>query len=215
MGEVPEVLVLGIVGFAADAQGDVVRLGVVDFVVAALEFPHAPGGDHRHLRRESLDGQFKAHLVVALAGAAVGDGVRALLEGDLGDALGDDGACERRAQQVLALVLRARLEGGEDVILDKFLAQVFDVELGSAGLDGLFLKALQLRALPHVRGHGDDFAALVVFLEPGDDDGRVQTAGIGQNDLLILLHRNALLNEYAFYGVYYTLICEKIKGLNA
>ena len=215
MGEVPEVLVLGIVGLAADAQGDVVGFGVVDLVVAALEFPDAPRGDDRHLRRESLDGQFKAHLIVALAGAAVGDGVRALLEGDLGDALGDDGARERRAQQVLALVLRARLEGGEDVILDKLLAQIFDIELGSAGLDGLFLKALQLRALPHVRGHGDDFAALVVLLEPGDDDGRVQTAGIGQNDLLILLHRNALLNEYAFDDVYYTLICEKIKGSSA
>ena len=215
MGEVPEVLVLGIVGLAADAQGDVVGFGVVDLVVTALELPDAPGSDDRHLRREGLDGQFKAHLIVALAGAAVGDGVRALLEGDLGDALGDDGARERRAQQVLALVLRARLEGGEDVILDELLAQIFDIELGSAGLDGLFLQALQLRALPHVRGHGDDFAALVVLLEPGDDDGRVQTAGIGQNDLLILLHRNALLNEYAFYGVYYTLICEKIKGLNA
>ena len=53
----------------------------------------------------------------------------------------------------------------------------------------MYKRQLQFRALPHVRGHGNDFAALVMLLEPGDDDGRVQTAGIGQNDLLILLHQ--------------------------
>ena len=44
------------------------------------------------LGREGLDGQLKADLVVALAGAAVADGVGALRFGDLHDALGDDRA---------------------------------------------------------------------------------------------------------------------------
>ena len=40
------------------------------------------GRDDLHLRSEGLDGQLKAHLVVALAGAAVGDGVRAFGQSD-------------------------------------------------------------------------------------------------------------------------------------
>ena len=93
------------------------------------------------LRRQRLDGQLKANLVVALAGAAVADGRRALLVGDLNQPLGDDGARKGSAQQVLAFVHRAGLHGGEDEVLDKFLAQIFNIELGSAGLDGLFLEA--------------------------------------------------------------------------
>ena len=41
-----------------------------------------------------------------------------------------------------------------------------------------------------VSGNGDDLAAFVVVLEPRDDDGRVQTARVGQDDLLdiFLIH---------------------------
>ena len=63
-------------------------------------------------------------------------------------------------------------------------------QLGSAGLQGLLFQAIQLGSLAHVAGHGNDFRIVVVLLQPGDDDGSIQTAGIGQDDLLdvIFIH---------------------------
>ena len=64
-------------------------------------------GDHAHAGVRGLERQLEAHLVVALAGAAVHDRVRAELAGDLADRLADDrprratrsaGTCPRRAR---------------------------------------------------------------------------------------------------------------------
>src|SRR5699024_5824694 len=88
--QMPQVLVLGVVGFAADLQGDVVGLSVLNLLLAGLEIPNAPGGDDLHVGGVGLNGQLETHLVVALAGAAVADGVGALFLGDLHNALGND-----------------------------------------------------------------------------------------------------------------------------
>ena len=79
-----------------------------------------------------LQSQLETHLVVALAGAAVADGVCAFLDGDVSQSLCDAGTCEAGTQQVV-LILCAELQGGEDVVLDEVLLQVEDVQLGSAG----------------------------------------------------------------------------------
>ena len=186
MREVPEVLVLGVVGLPGDLQGDVVGLGVVDLLVTAFDVPLSPGSDDGHLGSEALDGQLEAHLVVALAGAAVGDGVGAFGLGDLHQLLGNDGPGKGGAQQVL-LVLGAHHHGGDDDVVHHLVHQVRHVQLGGAGLDGLLLQALQLVVLAHVAGHGDDLGVAIVLLQPGDDDGRVQAAGVSQHDLLDVL----------------------------
>ena len=189
MAQVPQVLVLGVVGLPADLQGYVVGLGVVDLLVTALDVPLPPGGDDGHIRGEPLDGQLKPHLVVALAGAAVGDGVGALRLGDLHQLLGNDGSCKGRAQQIL-LIAGAPLQGGDDDLVHHLVGEVCDVQLAGAGLDGLLLQPLQLVVLAYVTGYGDDLGVVVVFLQPGDDDGCIQSAGIGQHDLLdvFLIH---------------------------
>ena len=43
VGQVPEVLILGVVGLPADLQGDVVGLGVVDLLVPAFDVPLRQG----------------------------------------------------------------------------------------------------------------------------------------------------------------------------
>ena len=65
-----------------------------DLFVSALDVPLTPGGDDGHIRCKTLDGQLEAHLVVALAGAAMADGVGVFLLGDLHQAFADDGPGE-------------------------------------------------------------------------------------------------------------------------
>ena len=204
VAQVPQVLILGVVGLTVDLQGDVVCLGVVDLLVTALDVPLTPRSDDRHIGAEGLQGQLKTHLIVALAGAAVADGVCALLDGDVRQRLGDAGTCEAGAQQVV-FVLCAKLQGGEDVVLDKVLLQVEDVQLGGAGLLGFLLQTVQLGALTDIAGDGDDLAVVVVLLQPGNDDGGIQTARVSQNNFLniFLFHDIRSFVCYTFY----TFVC--------
>jgi len=181
VAQVPQVLVLGVVGLAVDLQGDVVSLGVIDLLVTALDIPLTPRSNDGHIGAQGLEGQLKTHLIVALTGAAVADGICTFLDGDIRQSLCDARTCKAGAQQIV-LVLCAELQGGEDVVLHKVLLQVQHVQLGSAGSLGLFFQTIQLRALTHVTGDSDDLAVVVVFLQPGNDDGGIQTAGVCQND---------------------------------
>jgi len=162
-------------------------LSVVDFVLAALDGPLTPGGDDLHLGSVLHAGQLETDLVVALAGAAVADGIAALGQSDLGQTLGDDGTGEAGAQ-IVVIVGGAGLHGGDDEVVDKLFLQILNVELAGAGLDGLFLKAVQLGTLSHITADRDNFAVVVVLLQPGDDDGRIQTAGVGECHFLDLTH---------------------------
>ena len=60
--------------------------GVVEEVVAAcearIEFGDAPGGDDADAGLQGVEGEFEADLVVAFAGAAVGDGGAGFFLGD-------------------------------------------------------------------------------------------------------------------------------------
>ena len=186
MAQVPQILVLGVVGLAADLQRDVVGLSVVDLLVAGHDVPLTPGGDDLQLGSKALDGQLETHLVVALAGAAVADGVGTLGLGDLHQLLGDNGAGEGGAQQV-GLILGVGHDGGDDDVVHHLVGQVGHDQLAGAGLEGLLLQTFQLGALTHIAGDGDDLGITVVFLQPGNDDRGVQTAGIGEDHFLDLL----------------------------
>ena len=164
-------------------------LGVVDLLVAGLDVPLTPGGDDLHAGGDVLDRQLEADLVVALAGAAVGDGVGAFLQRDLHQTLGDDGTGKGRTQQVV-LIFRARLHAGDDHVVDHLVGKVKGVELARAGFEGFFLETVQLTHLTDVAGHGDDLGIVVVLLQPGNDNGCIQAAGIGEHDFFnfIFIH---------------------------
>ena len=100
--------------------------------------------------------------------------------------LGDDGPGKGGAQQIV-LVLGPHHHGGDDDLVHHLVGQVLDVQLGRTGLDGLLLQAVQLGPpVPTSAGDGDDLGVVVVLLQPGDDNGRIQTAGVGQDDFLDL-----------------------------
>ena len=81
-------------GFAGDM--DAVLCGKGREGRARHEIPFAPGGDDLEIGRKGADGKFKTHLIVALAGSAVGHGVRAFLAGDVHKGLGDERAVPSR-----------------------------------------------------------------------------------------------------------------------
>ena len=81
------------------------------------------------------------------------------------------------------LVYGAGTQRGPDVVAHKFFAQIFDGRGGSASGERFFIGGLQVFLLANVPDHGDHFA-VVVFLEPRDDDRGVEPARVGQDYLL-------------------------------
>ena len=147
MGQMPQVHILGIVGFPVDLEGNVVRFSVVDFFISGFDRPFPPGSNDLHGRCQRLDRQLKPYLVVALAGAAVADGVSAFSLGNFDDPFCDNRSCKRGAQQVFVLINSASFEGGEDIVFNKLFLDILNVQLGSASLFGSFLETFQLSVL--------------------------------------------------------------------
>ena len=71
------------------------------------------------------------------------DGVGALGLRDFDDALGDDRARKRRAEQVIALINGARLQRRVNKVLDKLLFKVFNIKLRRARLDRFLFKTVE------------------------------------------------------------------------
>ena len=80
-------------------------------------------------------------------------------------------------EQIL-FILRACLHRGNYVFVYEFVRQVFHVQLGRTRLQRLFFQAVQLVRLPNVAADRDNLAIVVVFLQPRNDNGRIQTARI-------------------------------------
>ncbi len=187
--DAPEVLVEAVGLLLRDRHRDAVQRGVLDLLVAARELPLAHRRDDLQVRRQRHHRDVEAHLVVALAGGAVGHGLGAFLLGDLDEVLGDQRPPEGGRHQVLALVDGAGLERRHDVLLGELAAQVAHDGLHGAGLEGLGPDRLEVLLLAEVGDEGDDVVA-VLLAEPLDDDRGVEAPGVRQNDLLRILLRH-------------------------
>jgi hypothetical protein len=85
----------------------------------------------------SVIGELEAHLVVALAGRAMGDGIGPGLARDLDLALGDERPGDGGAQEIAALIEGIGAEHGEDEVADEFLAQILDIDLLDPSISAL------------------------------------------------------------------------------
>src|SRR6202035_740552 len=155
---------------ATDFDGDVVAGGVVDGVFAG-EAPDADGGEDVEVGGEGADRDLEADLVVAFAGAAVRDGVGAVLEGAGDKVADDDRAGERRDERVLAFVEGVGAQRGEAVLGGELVAGVDDERFdgpggAGAGADGV---PVVVGVLPDVDGEGDDVDVPFV-VHPFDGD---------------------------------------------
>src|SRR5205823_6566238 len=103
-GATPDVVVDGVRrDFGPALYRDAVLAGVRDLLLPAhLPTPH--GGDHAQVGVERRDGRLDPDLVVALAGAAMGDGVASRLARLLHRELGDQRPAQRREERIAAAV---------------------------------------------------------------------------------------------------------------
>jgi hypothetical protein len=126
----------------------------------------------------------------------VADGVSTLLDGDLSQALGDAGTGVGGTQQVF-LVNGAGLHARNDIFVNVFLGQIKHVQFGRTRLERLFLQALQFVRLTDITRYGDDLTVVIIFLEPRNDDGRIQTARVRKDYLfdIFFVHDNASENK--------------------
>ena len=108
---------------------DAVLLGVGQQLLARQQIPFAPRRDDLDAGLQRIGAQFEAHLVVALAGCAVRDGIGAGLVGDVDQALGDQRARDGGAEQVFAFVDGVGAEHREHEIAHEFFAQVVDEDV--------------------------------------------------------------------------------------
>ncbi len=171
--------------------------GVGERVLAAPDVPLAPWCDDGEIGGEGGVGELEADLVVALTSAAVREGVRADLVGDLDLPLGNQWASHRSAKQVLTAVDGAGAEGGEDEVADVLLAEILDVALVRTRGDRFCLNAGELVTLADVGGDTDDLGPRESLLEPGDYDGCIESSRVGEGDLLGCMgHGSLSLQDY-------------------
>jgi hypothetical protein len=112
----------------------------------------------------------------------VGDGVGAFEERDLDLMLGDDWPRHRGAEEVLPLVDRPGTQRGEDVLAQELLSGVDDVGLGGAAGEGFGFNLGEVVRLANVDRGSDHFAVAVLFLQPGDDAGGIETSRVSEDD---------------------------------
>ena len=162
--------------------GDVVAGGVLDRVGPG----HAPVAHRRHdleVGSQRAGGHLEAHLVVALARAAVGHGVGAVAAGHLDEVADDDRPRQGRDERVAVLVEGVGPQRRADEVAGELLAAVDHHGVDGAGGQGPGLQGLPVAALADVAGHGDDLDAELLD-HPAHGDGRVEAAAVGEHDSL-------------------------------
>ena len=126
---------------------------------------------------DSLDSKFKANLVITLTGTAMTNSICTLCLSDLYNTLCDNGTSKRSTKKIL-FILSSRHNCGDNIIINKLICKIFDIALGSTGLDSLFLKSLKFVTLSNVSAYGDNFAVIIVFLKPRNYDRCIKSSGI-------------------------------------
>src|SRR5881397_2792966 len=143
--------------------------------VPGPDIPLAPWRNNFEMRRKCLVCELKPHLIVALAGTSVGNGISTFFQRDLNLALGQKRPRDGGSKQILSFVHGAGFNERPEVFGYELMAEIFDIAFGSTGTDRFFFETLQLIILADVAGHSDDFAT-VVLLEPWNDDRGIKSA---------------------------------------
>ena len=185
-GAAPEVVVDRVGPLDRWSDRDAVLLRVGDLLVAA-HLPLAHRRDDLQVGRERRDRRLDAHLVVALAGAAVGDRVGAVLARRVAGQLGQQRAAERGEQRVAALVAGVRPDRRGHVVARELLLGVHHEALDGAQVEGLLAHRVEvvgrLAQVDAERHH----LGVVLVLDPLQHHRRVQAARVQEHHAVHLV----------------------------
>ncbi len=98
--------------------------------------------------------------------------------------LGNERASDGRTQQIVGFIGRMRTKHRVAVLLSELLTQILDDDFISAGLVGFFLDTFEFIALAQFAGKCHELHARIAFFKPGENDGGIQPAGVGEDDFL-------------------------------
>ena len=157
----------------------------VQFFLVAGHTPLASWSDDAErvaVGRERHDSRVEAHLVVALACAAVGDRGCAYLAGCLDQFLRHQRATERGRQRVDTFVHCAGLKTWEDIFVDEFVFDIPDQRLHRARLCGPFFHSNEFGTCAKIYGECDDIH-VVPLPDPDCRDCRVHAPAISEDAL--------------------------------
>lgn len=104
-------------------------LSIFNLIFTGLEIPDTPGSDDLHIRCKSLYCKLETNLVITLTCAAVADCICALSLCNFNNPLCDCGTCKGCTEKIISLVNSACPYCGINVILNKLLVEIFNVEL--------------------------------------------------------------------------------------
>ncbi len=185
-GAAPEVVVDRVGALDARRHRDAVLERVGDLLVAA----HLPLPDRRddlQVGGDRRDRRLDAHLVVALAGAAVGDGVGAVGVRGLDGQLGQQRTAEGGEQRVAALVAGVGQDRRRHVVARELLLGVHHQALHGAEVDGLLAHGVEVVGrLPEVDAERDHLGVVLV-LDPLEHHRGVQAARVQQHHAMNLV----------------------------
>ena len=156
-------------------------------LLPGVQVPLPPRSNHLDVGIQRIGAQLEPHLVVALAGCAVRDGVGAGFFRDFHQAPGDQRPGNGGAQQVFPFIQRIRAEHWQNVVPGECLLQVFDVDFLHAHRSRLGARRLHLLALADVGRKGHHLRA-AGLLQPSADYRRIQPPGVSQHNFLRALH---------------------------
>ena len=185
-----QVGVHGVRGFlflGGEIHRDIALFAVRHQLLAGVQIPLPPRSDHLNARGQGVGTQLETHLVVALAGGAVGNGISTGFFGNFHQTLGNQRTGNGGAQQILTFINGIGAEHGEYVIAHEFFAQVFNVDFLHAHGFCLGAGRLHFFALTDIGGKGHHLTVIGI-LQPFDDNRGIQAAGIGQYHLVDLGH---------------------------
>ena len=183
VADVPQIPVAAVNLLAARRHWNPMLLGVIEAIFARLQRPLPPRRNDLQLRSQRLVRQFKPHLIVALARASMSDGRRTFAQRHFHLMLRNHRTRQRSSQQILVLVNRPGLQSREYVASQELFAQIFDNHFAGAGRISLLDDGFDVVPLAHIADHGDDVIG-IVFLQPWNDDGSVESTGISKNNFL-------------------------------
>ena len=185
-GPAPQVVVDGIGLVGRGLHRHAMGRRPLDFVGPAAEIPVAHRGDNGERRIQHEHRGLEAHLVVALARAAMGHVLGAELMGHRHEVLGDERPRERAHERVLVLVHGVGGHGAGEVLVGEGLPHVDDRAADGTGGERLGLDGLEALVLLAEITHDGDDVEIVFLLQPFDAHGGVEAAGVGEHAPFLL-----------------------------